>query len=606
MKTLRLLSLLGIALLLSAQRPTFYGVFAGGDHVLSGDPVLSGAEAAYFMGPSLTLNPGLPWYTPDTNMLLSSGDLTGAGWISVGGPVVTATTIEDDSAVAFEYRQQTIAASSGTKFVWTVWVLKDAVVPATRFPGFYITVLGTYQFNLNTVTGATVTTGVALGASNSVSADTVGGVDYWKVTVTFTTDDALGISLNILPAWGANADLTTTSTAAVGTITVLQQQLTPGSTARDYQKTTAKQVISDFSGQGNDATLGANANIETSDGTWAVRSRNLLAPGSADFSNASFWVKGANTTVTAGQADPLGGSTAYRVQMPDSLGTSLLYANVGAGTYRFSVWAKVNSGPGIDIGLKDGTAYTAPPPDAMETVSGGEWVRYEVGLTTTIGTIPVFDNYTGYGEGGVDVILWRPQLERVPLSTTIASPFTDPAEPVMMGWDGVTDDLLTGAATLPGDWTFTTVIRPDGNTSVGLWQNGTGNQKVSLDANGKVSYTNGTDTVTSTAAVPIGLWSVVTVVNSGNTITHYLNGAVNGSAAAASATNAFTALRIGYDGSNYYDGQVGAFLVYDQAKSATQDAAIAEQLAQKMWDARALPLRGVAGVDFTVAPEVEQ
>jgi len=117
-----------------------------------------------------------------------------------------------------------------------------------------------------------------------------------------------------------------------------------------------------------------------------------------------------------------------------------------------------------------------------------------------------------------------------------------------------------------------------------------------------VSYTNGTDTVASTNAVPLGLWSVITVVCDAGTIYHYLNGVANGSGAASGASNAFAALRIGYDGSNYYDGRLSAFVAYNTAKSSTQNTAITNTLAQRLWDYRQLPARGVTAVDFTIAP----
>ena len=101
-----------------------------------------------------------------------------------------------------------------------------------------------------------------------------------------------------------------------------------------------------------------------------------------------------------------------------------------------------------------------------------------------------------------------------------------------------------------------------------------------------VAYTNGVDTVTSTAAIPAGLWSIISVVNSGNTITHYLNGAANGSAAASGASNAFTALRVGTNGTTFFDGQLAGFVVHNTAKTAVQSPVIANELARRMWDYR--------------------
>lgn len=154
-----------------------------------------------------------------SNVLASPQDLT--GWTN-SGCVVTAKTVEDDNGSAYEYVTQTVTAPDATTYMWTVWVLKDAVVPATRFPMLQVTVAGIYAVHLDTATGATTEKTTTL-AGSTVAVSTDG--NYWKVVLTCTTDDANGIVLRINPAIGANADLSTQSTAAVGEITVLKQQL---------------------------------------------------------------------------------------------------------------------------------------------------------------------------------------------------------------------------------------------------------------------------------------------------------------------------------------------------------------------------------------------
>ncbi|HUS96597.1 MAG TPA: hypothetical protein VMX97_07660, partial [Hyphomicrobiaceae bacterium] len=83
MKLLRLIPLLSIALLLSAQRPTFHGAMAGGD------PVLAGATAAYFPGPEVAVG---HWATPGTNLLLQSGNLL-TTWAPTNATVNDATNV---------------------------------------------------------------------------------------------------------------------------------------------------------------------------------------------------------------------------------------------------------------------------------------------------------------------------------------------------------------------------------------------------------------------------------------------------------------------------------------------------------------------------------
>ena len=152
------------------------------------------------------------------NLMLWSENLS--EWTSVFTPVLTATTVEDDNGAQAELIKQIVSAATATAHVWTVWVLKDDVVPATRVPAFNVVVGDNYNVRLNTSTGASLTNG-SLSATHSV----VSEGDYWRLDVSFTTDDANGIQLTIYPSIGSNADLTTYDVAAVGTITIQKQQL---------------------------------------------------------------------------------------------------------------------------------------------------------------------------------------------------------------------------------------------------------------------------------------------------------------------------------------------------------------------------------------------
>lgn len=217
-----------------------------------------GLAAAYFMGPDGELNSLENWTDRARNALVWSEDLTERG--AVGTPVVTVYTVEDDDGAAYEALSQVVAAPDATTYTWTFWVLKDAVVPATRFSRFYIAVDGVYYINLDTSSGAT-TEAAGLGGSHTVTTDGAS----WKVAITFMTDDGNGILLGIQPAIGANADLTTASAAAVGTITILKQQLNLGSTSLEYEVTEARQRVWDWSGNANHATVGPTSAVEAGD-----------------------------------------------------------------------------------------------------------------------------------------------------------------------------------------------------------------------------------------------------------------------------------------------------------------------------------------------------
>ncbi len=130
-------------------------------------------------------------------------------------------------------------------------------------------------------------------------------------------------------------------------------------------------------------------------------------------------------------------------------------------------------------------------------------------------------------------------------------------------FDGTNDYLDVSSLPLAGDWSFLAAIRADDNTSRGLWRNGTSAPNISLDANGKVSYAGG-GTVAATNAVAQAEWHTIGITKQGTTITHYLDGAPNGSGTSGSA-NAFTALRIGYDGAAYYQGMLPFFSAHSDA-----------------------------------------
>jgi len=573
-----------------------------GEHGLNGSTLFTGSVAAYFPGQETAVG---NWATPGRNLLLQSENL--ATWTDAESPVKTATTIQDDNAAAFEHTYQTVSSSSGTYYIWKFKVLKDAVVPSTRFPYFEVVISGTYAIGLDTASGA-IHEVAGLGGSTTVTDDGL----YWLVNMSFTADDAFGSKLSIYPAGGANANLTTLTSSAVGTITVLQQQLTPGSTVRDYQPTTTKQTIPDWSGKGNTAYRGTNANVETSDGTWAVRSRNLLAPGSAaDLTNAAWTMQNlASRTATrivensqdtyhlietGWQVLPVGSTFAYSADI--TLGTrTWAYLRTGMTGSWIKVWFNLSSGV---VGTEEAGLTGAISNNGDGSYRCTIYGIYATSSFVQFGLASADNTFTYEGDGSSYIDGTNFQLEQVPAGG-VASPFTLPSNPVMMGWDadGV-DDILTGAATLPANWAFTATIRPDAVATRGLFQNGTNGQKVSLDANGKVAYTNGVDTVTSTAAIPAGLWSIISVVNNGGTITHYLNGAANGSAAASGASNAFTALRFGTDGTTFYDGQLAAFVVYNTAKTAPQELAKATRMAVEFWNRRAFR---TAITDVTNAP----
>ncbi len=231
--------------------------------ITSGGIPLSGLEFFITNGCDGGLNSGCIAWDRAENLLLWSQDLT--GWTASGSPVVTATTVEDDDGGAYEIVYQTVSLPDSMTGTWSIWIAQDAIPPETRFPKFEVEVANRYSLHLNTVSGATVEVGSDLGGSHTVTAETIGGTDYWRLEITFTTDDAFGARLWVYPARGANADLTTASTAAVGEITIAKQQLTPGTSSGDYQVTTDWQRLWDWSGNNLHAVVGSAPSDTTND-----------------------------------------------------------------------------------------------------------------------------------------------------------------------------------------------------------------------------------------------------------------------------------------------------------------------------------------------------
>jgi hypothetical protein len=130
--------------------------------------------------------------------------------------------------------------------------------------------------------------------------------------------------------------------------------------------------------------------------------RTNLVTYSEDFSQ---WLKGGNTTVTAGFSSPDGGSNAYRVEMPQGSGTFLRLAStlVSGSEYKFSIYVKDN-GTGSQFTLHDGINST-PLISATD-----EWVRYSITFTAPSNTVYAsIDN--GSHSSGTDLLIYGAQVE---------------------------------------------------------------------------------------------------------------------------------------------------------------------------------------------------
>ena len=413
-----------------------------------------GLVAAYFMGPDGELNSTADWWDPARNALVWSQDLT--GWSTSGTPVVTMTTVEDNDSGAYEYVHQTVASPDATTWTWPLWVLKDVIAPATRFPLFKIIVSANYQVRLDTSTGATTET-AGLGGSHTVTSDG----DYWKVVMTFTTDDANGVFVQIVPAYGANADLTTISAAAVGTITVLRQQLNLGTSSLEYEVTEARQSVYN----------------------WALTDRRNEIEYSEELDQAGDWIPARSSISADAIASPGGAVTADKlVENGDASTTHYLRqiftGNVGWHTY--SSYAKAGERTWLYQMIYAGAEYAAYfnlGTGAIGTLVGGATATitlvadgwYRVTVSANLNAAVAFthsglasgNNGISYsGDGSSGLYLWGQQLELGSIATTY-----QPKNASNYGWLDAQVGSTGGADTNdPGDAIWRKNLLADGST----------------------------------------------------------------------------------------------------------------------------------------------
>jgi len=452
-----------------------------------------------------------PSITPTCRNLLAAGSTEDLQeWTASETPVVTATTVEDDNGAAYESISQLVAAPDATIHTWTIWVLKDAVLPATRFPEFRPVVNTYYRVRLDTSSGASTETAACSG-SHTVTSDGL----YWKVAVTFTTDDGNGISAQIFPAIGANADLTTSSAAATGSITILKQQLEVGDAATTYINPASEAMVQDWDFVTDDYVV---TDPLTLDSDWTFLA--VLKPD--DNTSVGLWRNGAAApNVSLDAAGKVSYEPALKNLMAEGSTEDLEHAAWYSGGAAVNdathlTFSAQNGNVYQQVSTLDGVSYTLS--FAIRAVSGNTSLRF----------------YHGFSETGDDSAL------------------------------NVTDVLTRYSVTMLGK-------SGGGNVNFGIWDaNGSGWGQVEVTewqvevGSSATPYGVG-DPIVATNAVD-HQWQVVAITKSGTTIAHYLNGAANGSGTSSSG-NAFAALRIGYDGTAYYDGGYAAFAAYNRALS---------------------------------------
>ncbi|MFC1612803.1 LamG-like jellyroll fold domain-containing protein [Patescibacteria group bacterium] len=95
------------------------------------------------------------------------------------------------------------------------------------------------------------------------------------------------------------------------------------------------------------------------------------------------------------------------------------------------------------------------------------------------------------------------------------------------------------------------------------------NYGVHIDTSGYLTWDNGTE-YKDTTAIAATTWTHAVVVNDGTTASYYINGTYSSNDTAGFAAINASDLRIGYDGTNYYQGLIDNLRIYNKALTASE------------------------------------
>ncbi len=95
------------------------------------------------------------------------------------------------------------------------------------------------------------------------------------------------------------------------------------------------------------------------------------------------------------------------------------------------------------------------------------------------------------------------------------------------------------------------------------------NYGVHIDTSGYLTWDNGTE-YKDTTAISATVWTHIAVTNDGITAKYYVNGVYSSSDTAGFAAINASDLRIGYDGTNYFQGLIDSLRIYNRVLSASE------------------------------------
>ena len=535
------------------------------------------SQALLNLGPqSKALNPVAHWYSPARNLLTSSEDLTGSGWVYQYGSADDAThfTATGQYGNAF----QNVATKEFEHYTYFVTVRR---------------VTGNY--NLYFVHG-----GSATGTATPVT----------------VTDSLADYSLTVLGRTGGGSvgfGFQDRSASGWGQWEITRQAVIPGphtasEAAAIYEQTAVKRNWYDYTSGGNDGFFGGNETTATSNdpATVPYDPNGFGAASREDLTHADWTATTA--TVTATTFTPTAQYGGVAVSFTGTSGASYI------------VSAEISSAGNTSLEWTTGAANPAVTVTSTPT-------RYSITYTGTgaAENIGLRDpNASGFG--AITAMDW--QIEQVPSGVTTPSAYSAEATTLIADFDGVDDYVKVAGVDMTLGTGFSLVVVANVTPAVSSsilsqananyanpvdWQVLTsGESKIYIGDGYGMSWNgaNGWEFKTYSTTLNEGSWHVLAFTfDSAKNGSVYQDGAIVG-AAQTYAANAIDNNKDLYfcnrESSNPQAGIMAAALAYSRALNAAEVKTATCQLAQKMWNQQGIAVWGAQAncpaLDFTTAP----
>lgn len=524
------------------------------------------SKAALNLGPQdPSLNPSY-WYTPGRNLLTSSGDMTEAGWSTVGAVVDDAThfsvTVVGDRV---QHAQTTIDSASYTLYL-------HARISS-----------GSASLKFEHVESAS-------GSTSSVSL--TGTLDDYAITV-------LGKSGGGIVYFGLY------SASGVAQIEVTRWAVIPGThtaaeAAAIYEATPVKRNWYDYASGGNDGCFGGNcATATTNDPTPTPYDYNGWGPRSrTDLTHADWTATTATATATTFTPTAQNG------------GVTISYTGTSGASYLVSA----ELGSAGNLGLQWTTGATNPAVTVTATPT-----RYSVAYTGTgaAENIGLRDGNAA-GWGAITATDW--QIEQVPSGMTTPSVYSAGAATLVVNFDGVDDYAEVPTNMADGSFSILLAAKTDGSDGHTMfsWVSSAAVPSFVFKQFSRSLLYLGLNNYRYWDNPKAGdaLFHIIVITLPGTMQTDIESAAMyldaQGLIASSTVLNGAQASRVtgkflfGRSSGTFLTGNILPPKIWSRVLSAAEVKTVTCDLAQKMWDEQGIPVWGAQAqcpnLDFTVAP----